>query len=62
MNYESDEKNKSGPMLHVALSLVTLSPPICAAKENYNRLPLLSTKEDYEVLLICLLSMLVNST
>lgn len=49
-------------MLHVALLLVSLSPTICAAKENYNRLPPLTTKEDYELLFIVLLTKLVNST
>lgn len=39
-----------------------LSPPICAAKENYNRPPLITTKADYELLLIFLLTMLANST
>lgn len=51
-------KNRSGPMFHVAFLLVTLSPPICAAKENYNRPPLTTTKEDSELLLIFLLTML----
>lgn len=49
-------------MLHVALLLVSLSPTICADKENYNSLPLLTTKEDYELLFIVLLTKLVNST
>lgn len=48
-------------MLHVTLLLVSLSPTICAAKENYNRLPLLTTREDYELLFIVLLTKLVNS-
>lgn len=49
-------------MLHVAVLLVSLSPTICAAKENYNRLSLLTTKEDYELLFIVLLTTLVKST
>lgn len=49
-------------MFHVALLLASLSPTVCADKENYNSIPLLTTIEDYELLFTVFLTKLVNST